>query len=76
MELLPGKAALLLGMANDEVGYIIPKRQWDGKSPFAYGRTASQYGEVNSCGAETAAVLMEALRRRVGELPVQNDPKP
>lgn len=76
MDLLPGKRTLLVGMANDEVGYIIPKRQWDRKSPFAYGRKESQYGEVNSCGPDTAPVLMEALRRRVHELQSKDDLEP
>jgi hypothetical protein len=76
MDLLPGKKTLLLGMANDEVGYIIPKRQWDWKPPFAYDRQESQYGELNSCGPDTAPVLMEALRRRVHELQSKGGPEP
>ena len=58
---------LLIGLANDEVGYIVPKRQWDVKPPYAYGRDSPQYGERNSVGPETAALIMEALRRRVAE---------
>jgi hypothetical protein len=67
MKTLPGEKALLVGLANDEVGYIIPKRQWDEAAPFAYGRDKSQYGEINSCGPEVAPALMEALVRRVRE---------
>ena len=40
-ELLPVDKWLLFGMANDEIGYIIPKRQWDRRKPFAYGRKKS-----------------------------------
>ena len=36
---------MLIGLANDEVGYIIPKRQWDEKPPFCYGRQKAQYGK-------------------------------
>lgn len=61
MGTLPGEKVLLLGLANDEIGYIIPKRQWDVAAPFAYGRSSPQYGERNSMGPETARVLMEAL---------------
>lgn len=57
----PSGKWLLIGLANDEVGYIIPKRQWDDTQPFCYGRAKSQYGEVNSCGPETAPILMKAL---------------
>jgi hypothetical protein len=65
--LMPGKKWLLIGLANDEVGYIIPKRQWDKAAPYAYGKEAGQYGEINSCSAEAAPILMEALKRRVAE---------
>lgn len=65
--LMPGPKWMLFGLANDEVGYIIPKRQWDKAPPYAYGREQPQYGEINSCGADVAPVLMEALKRRVAE---------
>ncbi len=66
--LMPGKKWMLFGLANDEVGYIIPKRQWDRAPPYAYGRDQPQYGEINSCGPDVAPVLMEALKRRVAEV--------
>jgi hypothetical protein len=56
---------MLIGLANDEVGYIIPKRQWDEKPPFCYGRTKPQYGETNSVGPNTAPVLCEAFKKLV-----------
>jgi hypothetical protein len=64
-DLMPGKHWLVIGLANDELGYIIPKRQWDSAAPYAYGREKSQYGEINSCGPDVAPILMEALKRRV-----------
>ena len=60
-ELFQGRRWMLAGLANDEVGYIIPKRQWDYKKPYAYGRSKSQYGELNSCSPEVAPILMGAL---------------
>ena len=66
--IMPHEKWLLFGLANDELGYIIPKRQWDQKAPFAYGRKTSQYGEINSVGPEAAAIIMRALERRVNEL--------
>jgi hypothetical protein len=62
---LPGEKILIIGLANDEVGYIIPKRQWDNVAPFAYGRKDRQYGEINSCGPEMAPLLYGALGRAV-----------
>jgi hypothetical protein len=58
---LRGPYRMLIGLANDEVGYIIPKRQWDEKPPFCYGRKQPQYGEINSLGPETAPLLCKAF---------------
>lgn len=58
---------LLFGLANDEIGYIIPRRQWDAAAPYAYGKPMGQYGEINSCSAEVAPIVMNALVRRVRE---------
>jgi hypothetical protein len=58
---------MLIGLANDEIGYIIPKRQWDEKPPFCYGRQRAQYGEVNSVGPETAPIVCEVFKRLAGK---------
>lgn len=47
----------MVGLSNDEIGYIIPKSQWDTESPFAYGREKAPYGEINSLGPETAPTV-------------------
>lgn len=53
-----GKVNMIVGLANDEIGYIIPKTQWDVKPPFAYGETEEpQYGEENSGGPDVAPVI-------------------
>jgi hypothetical protein len=61
-ELLPGRVKFVFGLANDEIGYIIPKSEWDRKPPFLYGATKPVYGEVNSPGPDTAPRLHAALR--------------
>ncbi len=58
--LMTGRYKMLIGLANDEIGYIVPKSQWDWLAPYAYGRTERQYGEINSCGPEVAPRLMAA----------------
>ncbi len=58
---LKGPHKMVLGLANDEIGYIIPKRQWDKKPPFCYGRKKAQYGEDNSIGPDAAPVLCKAF---------------
>ncbi len=59
---LKGPHRMLIGLANDELGYIIPKRQWDAKPPFCYKRKTAQYGEINSLGPETAPLLCRAFQ--------------
>jgi hypothetical protein len=62
---LRGPHRMLIGLAGDEIGYIIPKRQWDEKAPFCYGRRSAQYGEVNSLGPNTAPLLCRAFQELV-----------
>jgi hypothetical protein len=60
-----GPHRILIGLANDEVGYIIPKRQWDEKPPYCYNRKKAQYGEENSVGPETAPILCRAFKELI-----------
>jgi hypothetical protein len=66
---LKSRHKMVIGLANDEIGYIIPKRQWDEKAPFCYGRKSAQYGEVNSLGPETAPILCKAFQELVRRAP-------
>ena len=63
--LLRSEYKLVFGLAGDEIGYVIPRSQWDAKS-VAYGRAEDQYGEVNSVGPSTAARLVEAFEALLG----------
>jgi hypothetical protein len=60
-----GPYRMIIGLANDEIGYIIPKRQWDEKPPFCYKRKKAQYGEGNSLGPDTAPILCQAFKELV-----------
>jgi hypothetical protein len=60
---MTGKYKMIVGLGNDELGYILPKRQWDEKPPYCYGRKTAPYGEVNSLGPETAPILCESFRK-------------
>jgi hypothetical protein len=64
---LTGKHRMIVGLGNDEIGYIIPKRQWDVKAPFCYGLKKAQYGEVNSVGPEAAPILCNTFRDLVNK---------
>jgi hypothetical protein len=67
--MLPTDKWMLFGLANDEIGYIMPRRQWDRQPPYAYGRSVPQYGEINSCGPDVGPVIMHALRTCTLQLP-------
>lgn len=61
-ELMHGKYNFVIGLANDEVGYIMPKSHWDTEAPFTYGRKKAFYGEINSLGPDAAPILYEQIR--------------
>ena len=67
-DLMPGKYKFMFGLANDEIGYIIPKSQWDEKAPFTYGKNGQPYGEVNSLGPETAPIIHRNIKAMLEEL--------
>jgi len=67
-EMMPGKYKFVFGLANDEIGYIIPKSQWDADAPYTYDRKDSPYGEQNSPGPETAPALHRNLQEMLNEL--------
>jgi hypothetical protein len=60
-QLMPGRVKFVFGLANDEIGYIIPRSQWDEKPPFTYGAAKAPYGEINSVGPEAAPAIYQAL---------------
>ncbi len=59
------RQAFTIGLANDEIGYILPKSQWDAEKPYVYEK--DQYGEENSGGPEVGpaihANMLEMIRR-------------
>jgi len=67
-EMMQGKYKFVFGLANDEIGYIVPKSQWDEKAPWTYKRDGAPYGEVNSLGSETAPALHKYMKEILGEL--------
>ncbi len=63
------RMALVIGLANDEIGYVIPKSQWDVEAPFIYDGK-DQYGEENSGGPDVGPTIHReslALLKRVNE---------
>lgn len=52
---------MLIGLADDEIGYIIPKAEWDEQPPYLQNAKKAWYGEVNSVGPDAAARIAETL---------------
>ena len=47
----------MVNLANDAIGYIIPKSEWDDEFPWLYGSPEETYGEVVSLGEETGPII-------------------
>ncbi len=61
------KYQFVFGLANDELGYIIPKAEWDDQPPWLKNKKDRWYGETNSAGPEIAGVVMRALVQLIEE---------
>jgi hypothetical protein len=61
-QLMPGRIKFVFGLANDEIGYLIPKSEWDEKPPYLYGADHAPYGEINSVGPDGAGAVHAALK--------------
>jgi hypothetical protein len=58
---------MLFGLANDEIGYIIPRVEWDEKAPYLNKSAKKWYGEVNSVGPDAAALIVKAFQDLVAK---------
>jgi hypothetical protein len=64
---LKSRYQFIFGLANDEIGYIIPRAEWDSTSPWLLGRPHRWYGEINSVGPDAAGVVTHALVKLIEE---------
>ncbi len=58
---LRSRYQFIFGLANDELGYIIPKAEYDNEPPWLLGKKERWYGEVNSAGPDVAGAVTRAL---------------
>lgn len=56
---------MLFGLADDEIGYIIPKAEWDEKALYLRNSPKKWYGEVNSVGPDAAPLIVKALQELI-----------
>jgi len=67
-ELMRGKYNFVIGLANDEVGYIMPKTQWDQAKPYTYGSKKGFYGEINSLGPDAGPTLYQEVKTLLNQM--------
>jgi hypothetical protein len=60
-EQLKSKYQFIFGLGNDEIGYLIPKAEWDEEPPWLENAPAPWYGEINSVGPDAAGAILRAL---------------
>jgi hypothetical protein len=58
---LKSRYQFIFGLANDEIGYMIPKAEWDNQPPWLLHKPERWYGEVNSAGPDVAGTVTRAL---------------
>ena len=58
---LQSRYQFVLGLGNDELGYLIPKAEWDDQPPWLLNRPQRWYGEINSGGPDVAGVVLKNL---------------
>ncbi len=59
-DVMKGTLKMNFNLANDEIGYIVPKSQWDSKAPYTYGRDSAPYGEIYTGNPEIAPDIHRA----------------
>jgi hypothetical protein len=62
-----GRVNMMVNLANDALGYIIPKSEWDVKRPYLHGAKEDTYGEIVSAGPDTARLVHGALMELFAE---------
>ena len=67
-ELMRGRYNFVIGLANDEVGYLMPKTHWDVLPPYTYGAKKPHYGEINSPGPEAGPKLHQEVKELIERL--------
>jgi hypothetical protein len=67
-EQMPGEFKFIFGLANDAIGYIIPKVEWDAAAPWIYGAEEETYGEVVSLGPEAGPTIHREASAVLAEL--------
>jgi hypothetical protein len=66
-ELVGDRQLVVVGLANDMLGYLIPKPLWDSEPPYTSRDGEAPYGEMISPGPDACATVMTAFGRLAAE---------
>ena len=67
-EIIKDKYKFYIGLSNDEIGYMVPKSEWDTGKPYLYNDEGDTYGEENSLGPDTAPIMYKELVEAIKSL--------
>jgi len=64
---LKSRYQFILGLGNDELGYLIPRAEWDDEPPWLLDKPERWYGEINSVGPDAAGFVLRGLIAIIGQ---------
>lgn len=67
-DVMRGAVKMNFNLANDEIGYIVPKSQWDQEAPFTYGRDSAPYGEEYTGNSDISPIIYHTSLEILGRL--------
>lgn len=68
-QLMKGKYNFIIGLANDQVGYIIPKTQWDNVPPYTYNlEKRPSHEEDASIGPDASSTIYFEIKKLIDDI--------
>jgi hypothetical protein len=67
-EAMTGKYNFVIGMGNDELGYIIPEEEWDWTGTWIDADWTGKYEESMSVGPSTAIIIESTLMKMLSRV--------
>ncbi|MFQ5999322.1 MAG: neutral/alkaline non-lysosomal ceramidase N-terminal domain-containing protein, partial [Candidatus Bathyarchaeia archaeon] len=67
-EAMTGEYNFVIGLGNDEIGYIIPQDEWDWNGTWVDADWTGKYEESMSVGPSTAVIVESTLMKMLSEV--------
>lgn len=72
-EAMAGKYNFVIGLGNDELGYIIPEEEWDWTGTWIDADWSGKYEESVSVGPETAIIVESTLMKMLSKVVAEGE---